>query len=570
MPAQWNNISDVKEHCFGCAVCAAVCPHQAIEMIADHEGFMVPSVAVDQCVNCGLCRNTCPALAEHEKLTYRAYALRCSDEQLLKASTSGGAFSLIAQAVTDMGGEVCGAAFDDSLRLRHCMSKQISGMRKSKYVQSDLREVLPVIRERLCHGIPVLFSGTPCQCHAVQLFTGGDENLYTLALLCRGVFSPGLWNGYRELLEQDGKITSFCFRSKERDDDAHTVSYVISGNTVTRPFNEDPLMLMYSRDIILRDSCYSCPYTSPDVPFDFSIGDFWGIEKAIPSLADGKGTSLVLTRSEKAEALIRRISETNYVERTFISDILQPALKAPAPVSPLRRQYKELCEKTPLPVSEILELVKDGGQPVLSEEERRDTYRSVFRNRMVQKKHARLTNHSFSLIANDPVSSDMFQGIDCHSPFIGVTISNPDFLKLLDNLPHYMNCPLQMVTDDRSLYPEGMLDDIRIIFTKCHTERDALNNWNQGMKQLQYDNLYILFACADNSPDDLRRFDRLSFPNKKALVTEPVPDIACVVPLAVQPQANGRYDFAAFKDGQSLQKYYDDFDYIGWLNGQTA
>ena len=50
------------QKCCGCSACANICPHGAIEMIENSEGFLYPEINQSKCVDCGLCKKTCPIL----------------------------------------------------------------------------------------------------------------------------------------------------------------------------------------------------------------------------------------------------------------------------------------------------------------------------------------------------------------------------------------------------------------------------------------------------------------------------------------------------------------------------
>lgn len=49
-----------KEECCGCSACYAVCPKNAICMVADEDGFEYPQVDAEKCVRCYLCLKVCP------------------------------------------------------------------------------------------------------------------------------------------------------------------------------------------------------------------------------------------------------------------------------------------------------------------------------------------------------------------------------------------------------------------------------------------------------------------------------------------------------------------------------
>ena len=327
-----------KKKCFGCGSCSAVCKTGAIAMQQDEEGFLYPVIDNKRCLDCGACENVCPAKHSLGHTESKFYALRCNDEELLKKSTSGGAFSLIAQEVIARGGLVCGACFDEKFRVRHILSEKIDGMRKSKYVQSDMENCFVLIQNALEQNRQVLFSGTPCQCHALKLFLKGNQDgLILAALVCRGVQSPGLWQDYTKWLGRHAPLQAYDFRDKRLLNNAHTVAYTTGGEETAALWNEDKFSRIYSKGITYRLSCYECPYCNPDIDVDFTLGDFWGIEAVCPELADGKGTSLVIVRGEKAGKWIDRISSKALLIPCGKEQSVQPALREPAKESILRK-----------------------------------------------------------------------------------------------------------------------------------------------------------------------------------------------------------------------------------------
>lgn len=324
-----------KSDCFGCAVCQAVCPTNAISMSLDAEGFAYPVINTDACTGCGGCEAVCPAKQPPVGTQGEAYAVRCKDTELLKHSSSGGAFSLLAQQVLKNGGLVCGAVFDEAFQVRHVLSSDIAPMRKSKYVQSDMQGVYHAIAQALQEETQVLFTGTPCQCDAVLHYFGKQpEKLILAALVCRGVQSPGLWKEYVSHL---GTLEAYCFRDKRTRNGGHTVAYTANGSEQALAMDKDPFSRLYLKCLTLRPSCYQCPYTRWELPFDLTIGDFWGIEKNHPELADGMGMSLLIARSEKGRALLEAIRPHALVLESSRELANQPALQAPAPQSLLRR-----------------------------------------------------------------------------------------------------------------------------------------------------------------------------------------------------------------------------------------
>ena len=96
--------------CCGCAACANRCAKGAIAMLPNEEGFLHPTVNTLLCVECGMCEKACPGLlpaVDMEKsLTPRAYIIQHKDETIRYQSTSGGAFSAIAESIIRRGGNI--------------------------------------------------------------------------------------------------------------------------------------------------------------------------------------------------------------------------------------------------------------------------------------------------------------------------------------------------------------------------------------------------------------------------------------------------------------------------------
>ena len=49
-----------EEKCTGCALCRNVCPKKCIRMEYNDEGFLVPYIDKNMCINCNMCKKKCP------------------------------------------------------------------------------------------------------------------------------------------------------------------------------------------------------------------------------------------------------------------------------------------------------------------------------------------------------------------------------------------------------------------------------------------------------------------------------------------------------------------------------
>ena len=127
-----KNISENfdKNNCCGCEACVQVCPQKAVCMKEDGEGFRYPEVNFDLCVDCGLCRKICQYIESVEKNTEEqlAFGGHINDSEILNESTSGGAFSAIADCFCDENYVIFGAESKGCLSFLHNGQKRFGAI----------------------------------------------------------------------------------------------------------------------------------------------------------------------------------------------------------------------------------------------------------------------------------------------------------------------------------------------------------------------------------------------------------------------------------------------------------
>ena len=300
--------------CTGCTACASGCPKDAITMERDKEGFSYPVIDPEKCVRCGHCTAICPMLHERQPNALpAAYAAWNRDDKIRRDSTSGGAFTALAEYVLEGGGVVYGAALDGRQHLRHvaCFRKEdLWRLRGAKYVQSDLDGVYREIREALKQR-QVLFSGTPCQVDGLYRFLGSrPENLTTCDLVCHGVPSPAVWEDMVRSIEQHkGKeLQTVRFRNKVTGwQDSHFTTVYGDGTVDTAPLFNTEYGRAFGRSLFLRPCCHQCAYANLNRPGDFTLGDLWGLKPEEFPEEQKKGVSLLLINTEHGSHIFDRL-----------------------------------------------------------------------------------------------------------------------------------------------------------------------------------------------------------------------------------------------------------------------
>ena len=312
-----NILESVKKDCCGCSACMNSCPRNCITMQPDGEGFLYPNVDEKLCVDCGRCVNVCPVLKEKKTDNKpKAYLVRNRNKNLRSTSTSGGFFAAAAEFVLDQGGCVFGAGFNENFDVVHSYiedPKDIRKFNRSKYVQSEIGLTYRKVKEFLEKDRTVLFSGTPCQVEGLLNYLGRDhDKLYTMDIICKGVPSPKFWRKYLSWQKNKSKkaIREVRFREKTYGYGSTTMRVIFSdGSQYDEPYDVDPMLQFYSKEMISRPSCHNCHCKGKFRRSSFTAGDYWYVSGAAPRMDDGIGVSQVLVNNEKAAAAFEKMKK---------------------------------------------------------------------------------------------------------------------------------------------------------------------------------------------------------------------------------------------------------------------
>lgn len=318
-----------KEDCCGCTACMNICPKQAITMKPDADGFVFPKIDHSLCIECGKCIKVCayqhvPVSGNKPLATYVAIN---KSKDVLSSSASGGIFGALASLIFEKNGIVFGCAYNENLEPEHMGVDNQLDMKKiqgSKYVHSNINTTYDKAKKHLNEDRWVLFTGTPCQIAGLKSYLGKDyERLVTADIICHGVPSAEFFRGYIKYLEEKlgVRITSINFRDKSKGwGHVEKVVYEKNGRIkekLLQPFNSY-YHTYFLEGETLRENCYECKYTCGNREGDFTLGDFWGVEKAHPEIETRNGVSVLLVNSKKGMSLVDNLSKyLNLLKSTF-------------------------------------------------------------------------------------------------------------------------------------------------------------------------------------------------------------------------------------------------------------
>lgn len=338
------------------------CPVKAVSMAPDEEGFLYPQVDLQRCIHCGLCEQVCPVIhsPKRDPNKQRTFILRTRDSETLLQSTSGGFITPLAQWVLEEGGAVCGAVYDEEFRVVHRLftgvDADISNIRGSKYVQSDLGDCFLRIQSLLNEGKKVCFIGTPCQVSGLKSFLQRNyESLITVDLVCHGVPSPKLWEKYCQYQQERFRspISSVAFRNKTYGYHGGTMKIVFSnGKEYYASGRIDPMLKSFYNDVASRPSCYQCPMKGLDRCSDFTIMEGWHASVLVPGLKDDdRGYTSVIVQSEAGLKLLENLRERYEcyeVDTRKAVDLDGIMVENNSPIHPKRAKFYQELSDTPL------------------------------------------------------------------------------------------------------------------------------------------------------------------------------------------------------------------------------
>lgn len=281
----------------------------------------------------------------------KAYAVKHRLSDVVARSSSGGAFTALSDWILKQDGVVIGAIFD--AKTQKCIhtivrtAEERNEMRGSKYMWSDLNDVYRKSLPYVENDTWVMFVGTPCQVAGYKAYLGRKNASFDHVLLCdivcHGTPEPRLWKDYVGYFNKKygSKIDRINFRDK-RNGWTHPSAYAYCGKKEI--LIADYTDLFYSQ-CALQKKCYTCKFASLNRPGNITIGDCWGIEKALPDFFDDKGVSLIITHDEQGYRLMDAVRKDLDCKEITLQSCLQPNLKQPTKPSIEREKFLREWEK---------------------------------------------------------------------------------------------------------------------------------------------------------------------------------------------------------------------------------
>jgi coenzyme F420-reducing hydrogenase beta subunit len=299
-------------------------------MVYSQDGFYIPQVEKDKCIQCGICKKICVGLNPTDSAgaePLECYSAEHNDEAELLAASSGAVSIELMRCCLDWGYQVVGVAYDPETeravtKIASC-EEELYQFRGSKYFQSQTFEAFAKMISDVGTQKYAVF-GTPCQISGIANYARMRkirDRFLLVDIFCHGCPSIHLWDKYLEMKKQEHGETSFDeirFRSKTYGWHEYCFDFIKNGSKKTSSKYDDPFYeLFFSKDC-MNAACYDCHSRSSMENPDIRLGDFWGLR------FDGNitGVSAVVVMTEMGRSLFRAVQPKFRISAVDFSEVI--------------------------------------------------------------------------------------------------------------------------------------------------------------------------------------------------------------------------------------------------------
>ena len=200
-------------------------------------------------------------------------------------------------------------------------------------------------------------------------------------------------------------------------------------------------------------------------------------------------------------------------------------------------------------------------------------YRKLLRRRINAYYQQNIYNKDCSIISMNCVGGVVSHelGLRFNSPTINLWFKPSEFIKFVSQLKHYLyDCEIQVDAESSAEcgYPVGKLDDINVYFTHYESFEQAKEKWEERLKRLNMDNLYIVMVERDGcSKQDILSFDNLKYKHKVIFTAKEYPQFhsAYYIPGCEENACNVK-NLCDYQSKFTGKRWLDEFDWLSFLN----
>lgn len=316
--------------CSNCGACFTVCPKSAINFETTLLGRMYAKVNDDLCVNCGKCIKACPSI-DANKLSKKysdkyvgiinnIYVGKSLNKDIFENAQSGGVCTQLLSYLFDKKKIDCAVVVKMKPGKTPVVSPvvvtskdELTGSQKSCYTPVALLTVLKETRKY--NSVAVV--GLPCHIAGIvnlQTICNEYSNInYKIGLICDRTLCSGVHDVYASHLQSVLKTPAISFKI---DWKCKRIGKDFNYKLAPTVLKTDNDILEVPRDIriILKEMftsprCRVC-YDKLNTHADITLGDPWHMTE----VDWVKGSSLIISRTEKGSSLLEEVKNAGYIE----------------------------------------------------------------------------------------------------------------------------------------------------------------------------------------------------------------------------------------------------------------
>ena len=143
------------------------------------------------------------------------------------------------------------------------------------------------------------------------------------------------------------------------------------------------------------------------------------------------------------------------------------------------------------------------------------------RDIIVKHMRKKLSNSDFSIISQNCIGGVFYH--DMHMRFLSPTINlffkEPDFVRFVQNLEHYINTELKIVWGEE--YPIGYLDDILVYFMHYQNCSEAKESWEKRKQRINWNKIIVIATDMEGFNEyTWKLWEKISYPKILFSVTK--------------------------------------------------
>jgi coenzyme F420 hydrogenase subunit beta len=333
--------------CTGCGTCVGICPQDAIEMLIDHrKGLYVPLLDKQKCTECGLCFKVCPGYAvDFKQLNLdifgkepddillgnyiNCYLCHATDYDIRYNCSSGGMITaLLIFALEE--GIIDGALVTRMKKDRPLEPEPFIARTRDEIISAAGSKYCPVpaniaLKEILNSkdGEKFAVVGLPCHIHGIRKAAMVNKRLREKIILLLGILcshtdtftATELW--LRKHGIEKEKVVKLDYRGQGWPGSAR----ILLNDGTTKSMRFEEFIFTHGVYLFTPRRCTLCCDALAKLA-DITVSDAW-----LPEIKaqDKTGSSIIVTRTERGEALCQSVKMKQVVElqKLATSDVIR-------------------------------------------------------------------------------------------------------------------------------------------------------------------------------------------------------------------------------------------------------